>query len=130
MSNISVLKEYMIALKPYMDQYGYWAVFGAILLESFGIPAPGEATLIVGSLLASQGDLSVFSVVVAAWMAAVVGDNIGYAIGLKGGGAASSSVMVVTSSSPSCGLSLWNHSSASTEESSSSLPAFSPCCGS
>jgi len=85
MSNISVLNEYMIALKPYMDQYGYWAVFGAILLESFGIPAPGEATLIVGSLLASQGDLSVFSVVVAAWMAAVVGDNIGYAIGLRGG---------------------------------------------
>jgi membrane protein DedA with SNARE-associated domain len=81
----SALNEYMITLKPYVDQYGYWAVFGAILLESFGVPTPGEGTLMVGSFLASQGDLSISSVVIAAWMAAVVGDNIGYAIGRKGG---------------------------------------------
>ena len=85
MGNLSVLNETMITLEPYLDQYGYWAVFGAIFFESFGMPAPGEATLIAGSLLASQGDLSIVSVVVAAWMAAVLGDNIGYAIGRKGG---------------------------------------------
>jgi membrane protein DedA with SNARE-associated domain len=85
MNNLPALNEIMITLKPYVDQYGYWAVFGAILLESFGMPAPGEATLIAGSLLASQGDFSIFSVVVAAWTAAVLGDNIGYAIGRKGG---------------------------------------------
>jgi membrane protein DedA with SNARE-associated domain len=85
MGNLSVLNETMMTLEPYLHQYGYWAVFGAILLESFGMPAPGEATLIAGSLLASQGGLSIVSVVVAAWTAAVLGDNIGYAIGRKGG---------------------------------------------
>jgi membrane protein DedA with SNARE-associated domain len=85
MSNLSTLNETLITLKPYVDQYGYWAVFGAILLESFGMPAPGEAALIAGSLLASQGDFSIFSVAVAAWTAAVLGDNMGYAIGRKGG---------------------------------------------
>jgi membrane protein DedA with SNARE-associated domain len=85
MINLSVLNETMVTLDHYLNQYGYWAVFGAILIESFGMPAPGEATLIAGSLLASQGGLSIFSVVIAAWIAAVVGDNIGYAIGRKGG---------------------------------------------
>ncbi|MDA8163453.1 MAG: DedA family protein [Desulfobacteraceae bacterium] len=72
-------------LKPYFDQYGYWAVFGAILLEDFGVPLPGESMLIVGALLASQGTLSIVPLLFLAWVAAVAGDNIGFAIGHFGG---------------------------------------------
>jgi membrane protein DedA with SNARE-associated domain len=73
------------SLKPYLQQYGYWAVFLAILLEDFGIPAPGETVLIAGSLLASQGIMHILPLMLVAWSAAVIGDNIGYLIGHFGG---------------------------------------------
>jgi membrane protein DedA with SNARE-associated domain len=75
----------MNTVKPYIEQYGYWAVFGSILLEDFGLPTPGEAMLIAGALLASHGDLYIIPLLITAWIAAVVGDNIGYAIGRFGG---------------------------------------------
>jgi membrane protein DedA with SNARE-associated domain len=75
----------METLQPYIAQYGYWAVFGAILLEDFGIPVPGETLLITGSLLASRGQTHMVHLLLAAWFGAVAGDNIGYAIGRFGG---------------------------------------------
>lgn len=75
----------MVSLQPYLNHYGYWAVFGAILLENFGIPVPGETLLIAGALLASQGKMDIRSLLVTACIAAVTGDNIGYAIGRFGG---------------------------------------------
>jgi hypothetical protein len=35
-----------VSVKPYIDQYGYWAVFTAILLEDFGVPVLGVTLLI------------------------------------------------------------------------------------
>jgi len=72
-------------LRPLLDRYGYLAVFGAILLEDFGVPMPGETLLIAGAILASQGDLHIVPLVLIAWTAAVLGDNIGYGIGRLGG---------------------------------------------
>lgn len=71
----------METLQPYIMHYGYWAVFGAILLEDFGIPVPGETLLIAGALLASAGKMHIVHLLIAAWFGAVAGDNIGYAIG-------------------------------------------------
>ncbi len=68
-----------------LHKYGYLAVFGAIFLEDFGIPVPGETLLIAASLSASQGDLHILPLVFVAWVAAVIGDNIGYVIGRYGG---------------------------------------------
>ena len=79
------MDQLISTLKPYLDAYGYWAVFGAILLEDFGIPVPGETMLIAGSLFASQGILHIVPVLLLAWIGAVTGDNIGYAIGRFGG---------------------------------------------
>lgn len=79
------MNNFILILKPYLDQYGYWAVFGAILLEGFAVPMPGETLLIVASFLASRGDMHITSVLVLAWGAAVAGSNIGYAIGRFGG---------------------------------------------
>jgi len=49
------MSDFFVTVKPYLDHYGYWALFGAILLEDFGLPMPGETLLIAGALLASQG---------------------------------------------------------------------------
>ncbi len=72
-------------LKPYLDQYGYLTVLVAIFLEDFGVPMPGETLLIAGALLATQGQFNIYILMVVAWSAAVLGDNVGYLIGRLGG---------------------------------------------
>jgi membrane protein DedA with SNARE-associated domain len=76
---------FFITVTPYIDHYGYFAVFGAILLEDFGMPVPGESLLIAGALLASQGKMDIVTLLCTACIAAITGDNIGYAIGRFGG---------------------------------------------
>lgn len=72
-------------LEPTLNHYGYLAVAGFVLLEDFGVPVPGETILIVGAIYAGTGRLSVWLVGFLAFLAAVVGDNIGFAIGHFGG---------------------------------------------
>ncbi|MBE0621064.1 MAG: DedA family protein, partial [Burkholderiales bacterium] len=69
----------------YLAQYGYAALFTVLFTESFGLPLPGEAFLVVSSFLASQGQMSIAWVAAVATAAAVLGDNIGYGIGRWGG---------------------------------------------
>ena len=64
---------------------GYPLLVVLVMSESSGIPVPGETALITASLLASRGDLDITLVIVLAAAAAIVGDNIGYLIGRKGG---------------------------------------------
>ena len=72
-------------LEPTLDHYGYLAVGGFVLLEDFGVPVPGETILIVGAVYAGTGRLNVLLVAAIALVAAVAGDNIGFAIGHFGG---------------------------------------------
>ena len=67
------------------SKYGYWAIFFGIALENMGIPLPGETITIVGGFLAGAGELSYSMVLFTAIAGAVLGDNIGYLIGRKGG---------------------------------------------
>jgi membrane protein DedA with SNARE-associated domain len=64
---------------------GYAAVFALIAIETMGIPVPGETALIAGALLAQKGDIQFVPLVALAAAAAIIGDNIGFAIGRKGG---------------------------------------------
>jgi membrane protein DedA with SNARE-associated domain len=64
---------------------GYPLLFVLVMSESGGIPIPGETALIAAAVLASRGKLSLELVIVIAATAAIVGDNIGYLIGRKGG---------------------------------------------
>ena len=66
-------------------QLGYGALFGLVFGESAGVPLPGEAALVAASLLAAAGRLSFPVVVVVAASAAILGDNLGYWIGRRGG---------------------------------------------
>jgi membrane protein DedA with SNARE-associated domain len=75
----------LASLAPVLDHYGYLAVGGFVLLEDFGIPVPGETILIAAAVYAGAGRLNIVAVGLIAVLAAIVGDNIGYAIGHFGG---------------------------------------------
>lgn len=85
MGNAPQLPGFLENLAPLLDQYGYLAIAGLVLLEDFGVPAPGETVLIAGAVYAGAGRLNILVVVALAVAAAVVGDNIGYLIGRFGG---------------------------------------------
>jgi len=48
------------------------------MLESAGIPLPGETALIAAGLLAARGRFEIWAVIVIAALAAIIGDNLGY----------------------------------------------------
>jgi len=64
---------------------GYPLLFLIVMSESSGLPVPGETALITAGVLASQGNLNIAVVIPLAAAAAIIGDNIGYLIGRKGG---------------------------------------------
>lgn len=64
---------------------GYPLLFLIVMCESGGLPVPGETGLITAAVLASQGNLKIVPVIALAAAGAIVGDNIGYLIGRKGG---------------------------------------------
>jgi membrane protein DedA with SNARE-associated domain len=80
-----IMTDLALIIIPYLNHYGYWAVFFVILLEDFGLPLPGETLLITAALLASNGNMNIFLLLFVAWSAAVIGDNIGYVLGRYGG---------------------------------------------
>ncbi|MBV9839058.1 MAG: DedA family protein [Solirubrobacterales bacterium] len=66
------------------DNLGYLlpAIIG---LESMGIPSPGETALVAAAILASQGKLQIWLVIVIGVASAIIGDNTGYLLGRKFG---------------------------------------------
>jgi membrane protein DedA with SNARE-associated domain len=72
-------------LEHYIRDYGTLAVFLGILLEDFGLPVPGETMLISAAVAASLGHIDIWLLLPFAVLGAVVGDNVGYAIGHFGG---------------------------------------------
>jgi membrane protein DedA with SNARE-associated domain len=65
-----------------LHTYGLWVVFTLIMLESMGLPLPGETALMTAALYAgSTHRIDIVSVVLVAATAAIIGDNIGYVIG-------------------------------------------------
>lgn len=65
--------------------YGYVMVALLILLESAGLPLPGESALLLAAAYAGAGHLSIVGVIAAAAVAAVLGDTMGYWFGRRGG---------------------------------------------
>jgi membrane protein DedA with SNARE-associated domain len=69
-----------------LTHYGYAAVFFFVMIESLGIPLPGETMLITAALYAgATHNLDVVVIWAVAAAAAIIGDNIGYGIGRFGG---------------------------------------------
>jgi membrane protein DedA with SNARE-associated domain len=70
----------------WLESYGYLVVFLLVMIESIGVPVPGETALVGAALYAGSTDkLEIWWIVAVAIAGAVVGDNIGFAIGRFGG---------------------------------------------
>jgi len=70
----------------FFTHHGLPILFLVVMLESFGIPLPGETALIAFGVLAAQGHYGIVSVIAVAAAAAIIGDNLGYwLIGRLGG---------------------------------------------
>lgn len=74
-----------VALLSVPAHLGYLALALLVGAESTGLPVPGETALIASGLLAHDGQLNIFLVIVVAALAAILGDNLGYLIGRHGG---------------------------------------------
>ena len=69
-----------------IETYGYLAVFALVAAESLGIPLPGETALITAAIYAGHTHrLNPWLIFAVASAAAIIGDNIGFWIGDKGG---------------------------------------------
>jgi membrane protein DedA with SNARE-associated domain len=75
----------IVDVNSLIETAGYPLVFLLVTAESAGVPVPGETALIAGAVFASQGRLSLPAVIATAAAAAIVGDNLGYLIGRRGG---------------------------------------------
>jgi membrane protein DedA with SNARE-associated domain len=75
----------LINVTHLVQVFGYPLLFLVVMAESSGVPVPGETGLIAAAVLASQGKLQIELVIPIAALAAIVGDNVGYQIGRKGG---------------------------------------------
>jgi membrane protein DedA with SNARE-associated domain len=77
-------------VEPYLERYGYWAVFAAVGIEGIGIPAPGQTLLEAGALVAAVPDskLNIVLLLFVTILATSLGQTIGYLIGRSGGRAA------------------------------------------
>lgn len=75
----------IVNVSELVETFGYPLLFAAVMAESSGVPVPGETGLITAALLASRGRMHIELVIPIAALGAIVGDNIGYTIGRKGG---------------------------------------------
>lgn len=75
------MTDVLHALADYPAVHGYWLLFLGVLLENAGIPLPGETALLAAGFLSSPAGgshLHLWAVVLVAFVAAILGDNLGY----------------------------------------------------
>ena len=71
-----------------IETIGYIGLFFIIFAESglfFGFFFPGDSLLLTAGLLASRGILNIYMLIPVLFVAAVLGDNVGYWFGAKAG---------------------------------------------
>ncbi|HCQ65853.1 MAG TPA: DedA family protein [Rhodobacteraceae bacterium] len=67
--------------------WGPLVIFASAFLSCLALPIPTSLMMLTGGAFAAAGDLSLWQVVAAAWIGAVLGDQTGYTIGRFGGSA-------------------------------------------
>ena len=68
-----------------IEHYGYLVVLFGVMLESTGVPLPGETILLAAGVLVQRGHLDLGDAIAFGILGAVVGDQIGYWVGREGG---------------------------------------------
>jgi membrane protein DedA with SNARE-associated domain len=84
MGGLAAIVGSLAAIFGVSNSLGYLlpAIIG---LESMGIPSPGETALVAAAVLASQGKLEIWLVILIGVCSAIVGDNLGYLLGRRFG---------------------------------------------
>lgn len=77
----------IVRVEPYLERYGYWAVFAAVGIEGIGIPAPGQTLLEAGAIVAAvpNSRLNIYLLLLVTILATTLGQTVGYLIGRFGG---------------------------------------------
>jgi membrane protein DedA with SNARE-associated domain len=70
---------------PLIEHYGYLIVFLGVMLGTTGIPFPSAAILLAAGVLVQQGNLGLREAIVFGILGAIIGNQIGYWVGHKGG---------------------------------------------
>jgi membrane protein DedA with SNARE-associated domain len=83
--SLYMLEHYLQLVQPWLHDYGYFALFLVLFVEGFGVLLPGQTLLMGAALLASRGEMNITLVLLVACLATVIGEMVGYFIGLWGG---------------------------------------------
>jgi membrane protein DedA with SNARE-associated domain len=78
----------MDSLTAWVSQYGYFGLFGLLLLGIVGLPVPDETLLVISGYLISQGRLGAAATFAAGFAGSVCGISVSYLIGRTAGHAA------------------------------------------
>lgn len=76
------LSDYLLST---LGVYGLPVLFGTLLIGCIGVPMPASMLLLAAGSFTEQGDMSLWPVVALSAAGAIIGDNIGYALGRWGG---------------------------------------------
>jgi len=68
-----------------IEHYGYLFVFFGVMLGCSGIPFPGATILLAAGILVQQGHLELEYAIVFGILGAIIGSQIGYWVGQRGG---------------------------------------------
>src|SRR5918912_1141657 len=68
-----------------IEHYGYLVILFGVMLESMGVPLPGETILLAAGVLVQRGHLDLGYTIAFGISGAVLGDQIGYWVGREGG---------------------------------------------
>jgi len=81
------IEKGVVLVEPWLQRYGYGAVLVAVGVEGFGIPAPGQTILEAGAVVAAMPNapLGIGWLLFVTFVAASLGNSLGYAIGRWGG---------------------------------------------
>jgi membrane-associated protein len=76
------LTDYLLST---LGLYGPAVLFAVLLVGAVGLPTPGSLLLLVAGSFVEQGEMGLWPVLLLGFAGAVIGDNIGFAVGRWGG---------------------------------------------
>ena len=76
------LSDYLLSM---LGVYGLPVLFASLLVGAVGLPLPGSLMLLAAGSFVEQGDMNFWPVLMLSAMGAILGDNVGYALGRWGG---------------------------------------------
>lgn len=63
-------------MMAFLDSHAYGAIFVAVLLDTIGLPVPGEVFLLAAGFLVSAGRVELIPAIALAALGAVLGDTL------------------------------------------------------